>query len=161
MTEREKADMLARLFDGDAHVGSELRALVRQRAMFGDDAPVAATRTAGELRARADAIRRTREQTQAEAAAAERKRREAEAERSRRARLDTIIRRGESVWEEIEAEIARRNAAGYDKPAGLLLDLRAIAGENGATEDFVHRLQDIRKRHARKERFIERLAKLG
>jgi hypothetical protein len=121
----------------------------------------AAARTVGELRVRAAAIRRTREQAQAEKVAAELKRLEAEAARFRRARLDAIVRRGESVWQEIEVEIARRNAAGYDKAASLLVDLRAIAEENGATEDFASRLQAIRKRHARKERFIERLAKLG
>jgi hypothetical protein len=161
MSEGEKADLLERLFDGDAHVGNELRALVRRRAMSGGNAPVAAARTVGELRARAAAIRRTREQAQAEKVAAELKRLEAEAARFRRARLDAIVRRGESVWQEIEVEIARRNAAGYDKAASLLVDLRAIAEENGATEDFASRLQAIRKRHARKERFIERLAKLG
>ncbi len=161
MPEREKVDLLARLFDGDAHVGSELRARVRLHAMSRTDAPVAAARTVGELRARTDAIRRTRELAQAEKAAAERERREAEAERARRGRLDVIVRRGESVWQEIEAEIARRNATGYDTAAGLLLDLKAIAEENGATEDFDRRLVAIRKHHARKERFIERLAKLG
>jgi hypothetical protein len=125
------------------------------------DASLVAARTVGQLRARADAIRRARERAQADKAAAERKRREDEAERSRRARLDAVIRRGESVWREIEAEIERRSATGYDKAAGLLFDLRAIAEEKDATEDFVRRLQMIRERHARKERFIERLAKLG
>jgi hypothetical protein len=161
LTEAEKADLLARLFDGDAHVGSELRALVRRRAMSAAETPVVAARTVGELRARADAIRRTRERARAEKANAERKRREAEAERSRSARLDAIVRQGEGVWREIETEIARRNAAGYDKAASLLLDLRAISGERGASEDFIRRLQEIRDRHARKGRLIERLAKLG
>jgi hypothetical protein len=161
MTDQEKTKLLARSFDGDAHVTSELRALVRHRLMSEIDASLVAARTVGQLRARADAIRRARERAQADKAAAERKRREDEAERSRRARLDAVIRRGESVWREIEAEIERRNATGYDKAAGLLFDLRAIAEEKDATEDFVRRLQMIRERHARKERFIERLAKLG
>jgi len=161
MTDQDKISLLARLFDGDAHVTSELRALVRQRMVSETDAPLVAARTVGELRARASAIRLTRERAQAEKAAAEQERREAEAERSRRLRLDAIVRRGESVWREIEAEIERRNASGYDKAVGLLLDLRVIATEKGATEDFVRRLGRIRDRHARKERFIERLAKLG
>ena len=93
--------------------------------------------------------------------AAEQKRREEEAQRARRARLDAIVRRGESVWREIETEIERRNAAGYDEAVSLLLDLQAIAKEKGALEDFIRRLQEIRGRHARKERLIERLAKLG
>ncbi|NJO53735.1 MAG: hypothetical protein HC829_01865, partial [Bacteroidales bacterium] len=94
-------------------------------------------------------------------AAAERKRRDEEAERARCARLATIERRGESVWQEIEAEIERRNATGYDKAATLLADLRAIAETKGSTETFTRRLRTIRERHARKERFIERLKKLG
>lgn len=161
MTDRDKTSLLARVFDGDTHVTSELRALVRDRLTSEIDAPFIAKRTVGELRSRADAIRLTRERAQADKAAAERKRREAEAERSRRARLHAIAQRGESVWREIEAEIERRDATGYDKAAGLLIDLRAIAEETGATEDFVRRLQKIRERHARKGRFIERLAKLG
>ena len=159
MTDQDKTDLLARLFDGDAHVMSELRTFVRHRLMPKADATLIAARTVGELRARADAIRRARERAQAEKATAERKRLQAEVERTRRVRLNAIVGRGESVWQEIEAEIERRNAASYDKAAGLLLDLRAIAEEKGATEDFARRLRTIRERHARKERFIERLAK--
>jgi hypothetical protein len=161
MTEQEKTDLLARLFDGDAHVPAELRALVRHRLTSEFDAPPVAARTVGELRTRAEAIRREREREQAERAAAERKQREEEAERLRRARLDGIVRRGEGIWREIDAEIERRTAAGYDKAAGLLSDLRAIAEEKGETEDFAHRLRTIRERHARKERFIERLTRLA
>lgn len=161
MTGPEKTSFLARLFDGDAHVGSELRALVRHRLMStAEDLPTAA-RTVGDLRARAEAIRQARERALAEKAAAERKWREDDAERSRRARLDAIIRQGENVWHEIATEIERRNAAGYDKAASLLLDLMAISKEKGASGDFNRRLQEIRNRHARKERLIERLAKLG
>jgi len=161
MTDRKKTDLLARLVDGDAHVASELRSFVRQRLMSDIDAPPVAARTVGQLRTRAELIRHARERTQAEKAAAEQRRRDEEAERARRARLEDTRRRGESVWREIESEIERRNATGYDKAATLLLDLRAISEEKGEHEDFVRRLKEIRDRHARKERFIERLAKLG
>ena len=93
--------------------------------------------------------------------AAERKRRAAEQQRARHIRHDAILRRGESVWGEIEAEIERRNASGYDKAVSLLLDLKTIADEHGTAEDFGHRLRVVRERHARKERFIERLRVLG
>ncbi len=161
MTDRKKTDLLARLVDGDAHVASELRSFVRQRLMSDIDAPPVAARTVGQLRTRAELIRHARERTQAEKAAAEQRRRDEEAERARRARLEDTRRRGESVWREIESEIERRNATGYDRAATLLLDLRAISEEKGEHEDFVRRLKEIRDRHARKERFIERLAKLG
>jgi hypothetical protein len=161
MTDREKTEMLVRLFDGDPHVAAEVRAAVRNRLAPGTDASPAAARTVGEPRSRAQAIGLARQRTEADNADAQRKRQAEVAEKARPARLDTIARRGESVWSEIESEIEGRNAPGYDKAASLLLDLRTIAEERGAIEDFAGRLRTIRERHARKERLIERLAAIG
>ena len=133
-----------------------VQAAAERSAGAGTASPDAA-RTAGELRARARGIRLAHERAQAGKAAAELRRQEAQAEKSRRVQLDAIARRGESVWREIETEIGRRTAAGYDRAASLLHDLRIIAGEQGAIEGFASRLGTIRERHARKERFIERL----
>jgi hypothetical protein len=160
MTDAAKTTMLSRLFDGDPHVAAELRAEVRNRTASDDDAPPIVARTVGELLARAAVIGLAREQAAAEKLAAEHKRRVKEAEKARQARLLAIARRGEGVWREVEAEIERRNAAAYDKAAGLLLDLQAVAKERGAIEDFLRRLHAIREKHVRKERFIERLAAL-
>jgi hypothetical protein len=160
MSAPDKTAMLSRLFDGDPHVSAELRAKVRDRMVSDADAPPIVARTVGELRARAAAIGLAREQAAAEELAAEQKRRVKAAEKARQARLLTVARRGEVVWREIEAEIERRNAAAYDKAAGLLLDLQAIAKERGTIEDFLRRLHAIREKHVRKERFIERLAAL-
>jgi len=154
MHDREKAGLLMRLFDGAPHVAAELRAEVRHRLAPGTSAPSVAARTVGELRARARAIRLTRESAEADKAAAEQKRQTEEAEKARQARLDSIARRGESVWSEIEMEIERRNAVGYDKAAGLLFDLRAIAEERGSIEDFLRRLRTIREKHVRKQLWL-------
>ena len=161
MPDKDKIGMLTRLFEGDAHVAHELRAQVRHRLTQETGPAVAAVRTVGELRSRAQAIRVAREQADADKAAAEQKRRAQEAEKSRRIRLDAVARRGEGVWREIEGEIERRNSSGYDRAASLLLDLRAIAEESNTLKDFARRLQTLRERHARKERFLERLTKLG
>ena len=161
MTDGEKTDFLARLLDGDAHVPFELRAFVRQRLTAKCDASAIAARAVGELRSRGAAIRRERERAEAVWAAAERKRREVEAERVHRERLDAVVRRGDAVWREIDMEIERRSAAGYDRAASLLVDLRTIAEEKGETGSFDRRLQAIRVLHARKGSFIERLKRLG
>ena len=152
--------MLLRLHQGDLHLAAELRAAVRERTVSKARAP-AILRTVGELRSRARAIRVTRERAQAERAAAEQRREAAAAESARQARLVAIARRGEGVWREVEAEIERRSASAYDKAAALLLDLQAVADERGTMPDFTRRLLAIRERHARKERFIERLAEIG
>jgi hypothetical protein len=161
MSDSDKTAMLSRLTLGDPHVAAELQARVRNRMATGAGAPRAAARTVGHLRARADAIRRDREQAAADSLAAERARQVEEAEKARQARLSAIARRGESVWREVEAEIERRNATAYDKAAALLEDLHALARQRGGMEDFLRRLRAIRVRHARKERFIDRLAALG
>jgi hypothetical protein len=114
MTDSEKTEILARLYDGDTHVALELRARVRDRMAVEADAPPVVARTVGELRARARALGLAREHAAANKLAAERKRQVEEAEKARRVRLDTIARRGESVWRDVEAEIERRNATGYD-----------------------------------------------
>ncbi|MDB5737919.1 MAG: hypothetical protein JWO65_1587 [Sphingomonas bacterium] len=158
MSDHEKTDLLTRLFDGDPHIAVELRALVRKRRGAHGAGLPEGVRTAGELRSRARALRLARDRAEAEKAAANRRQQAEEAEKARLARVDAVARRGESVWREVETEIERRNADGYDKATTLLLDLRAIADTRGTLAQFGGRLHGIRERHARKGRFIERLA---
>ncbi|HEY5107333.1 MAG TPA: hypothetical protein VII73_11275 [Caulobacteraceae bacterium] len=161
MTDQEKTDLLVRTFDGDPHAVAELRAMVRTRLQPDTGTRTVAPRTAAELRERARAIRLARERAEADIAAEERRRQTEAAESARQARLETIRRRGESVWRDIEDEIGLRNPSGYDKAAALLSDLRALAEQQGAIEEFRRRLQEIRERHVRKERFIGRLVAIG
>ena len=64
------------------------------------------------------------------------------------------------MWREIESEIEKRNANGYDRATALLVDLRALAEEDDAMATFSGHLNALRLRHERKTRFIERLAEL-
>jgi hypothetical protein len=158
MTDHEKNALLVRLFGGDPLVGAELRSKVRER----QNAEVVATpaRTVGELRARAEEIRIASERAEAEREAAEEKRKAEEAEKIRRARVDSISKRGASVWPEVEAVIELRNAKGYEKAVELLRDLRTLADDRGGMQDFQARLLAIRERHSTKRTFIERLTDL-
>jgi len=161
MPDAAKTGMLLRLFDCDPHVGAELRAMVRKNQESKAGASPNAPRTVGKLRVRARAIRLSREQAEADKAAEERRRQAEAVEKVRQARLESIRRRGESVWREVEDEIERRNSGGYDRATILLSDLRALAENQGTIEAFLRRLVAIRERHARKERFIERLTAIG
>ena len=161
MSEAEKTDLLMRVLDGEPHVGFELRAAVWRRLAWGRGAAADALRTAGELRARTAIIRAERERARAERAAAQREARARQEQIGRRKRMDALILRGESAWNEVEAEIERRNPAGYEGAMALLRDLKAIADDGGQIEDFLDRLQAIRERHARKGRFIARLEEIG
>jgi hypothetical protein len=110
---------------------------------------------------RAQEIREAREQADALRREAERLHQLAEAEKARRARLDALRLRGESVWGQIEEEIERRNASAYDRAVDLLADMHALALEDGSQHNFGSQLASIRARHEKKARFIERLRLLG
>ena len=83
LTDGEKPAFLARLFDGDPHVGAELRAEVRRRLNGNHPMTQVQPRTAEDLKARAEAIRLAREQAAEgrEAEARERLAREQDAAR--------------------------------------------------------------------------------
>jgi hypothetical protein len=157
IAEREKAELLLRVVDGDTHVAAELRNRVRKKNL----AP-ATHRTASILRMRAKEIAGARERADAERREAERRRQAAEAEKARLARLRILKQRGaSSVWREIEQEIERRNRTGYDNATSLLFDLQVLAVEEGNQDDFERRLGSIRARHQKKAKFIERMSRLG
>ncbi len=153
MPDDEKTDVLMRVVDGDPRVAAELKRRVRAR----HPGPATALRKVSELRARAAAIRRERNHVEAEQRETERRRRAEEEERVRRRYLDALGGKGERVWGDIEDEIQRRNAPAYDRAARLLFDLQAIAAEQGTLADFARRVEALREKHARKEKFIERL----
>lgn len=154
--ESEKIELLLRVVEGDTHVAAEMKSRFRKKRPAS-----AAHRTVGALRMRAREIAKARESAAAERREAERRRQAEEAEKARRARLKALKQRGEGVWREIEAEIERRNASGYDRAATLLSDLQALAVEEGSQADFRRRLASIRARHEKKGKFIERLEGLA
>lgn len=153
--EHEKVEFLLRVADGDPHAAPELRNKSRRQ-----DASPAEGRTVGVLRQRAQEVREAREHEEAKRREAERRRQAEVAEKLRRARLNALKQRGAKVWDEIEDEIERRNASGYDRAASLLSDLQALAAEDGSQGDFARRIALIRTRHEKKGKFIERLTQL-
>ena len=157
LSDAAKTDLLMRVASGDPHVG----AVLRQTARTGEAGSGAGRRSVEVLTARAEALRGARERAEAERRAKEQRRQAALAERRRRKRLEEVMQRGESAWTEVETEIARRHASGYAQAAALLFDLEAIAIEDGTEADFARRLAGIRDRHARKQRFLERLKGMG
>ena len=160
MSEDEKADLLRRAAEGDPHVGTEIRRRARNVASSADSGAQIPRRTVSDLRRRLAAIREGREAAEAERREAERLRQEREAEEARNARIVALRQRGEAVWDEIESEVDRRHASGYDRAVALLADLKALAEEDGAAAAFAGRLDDIRRRHSRKWGFIRRLKEL-
>ncbi len=152
------------LYDGDPLAMTEWRAAVRA-ALPAEQVRAAggiSPRTAAEVLARSIEIRVAREQAAAERVLEAERRTAREAEAAARLRIvrlkERMGDRGERVWGEVEMEIERRNAGGYDRAAALLRDMQIVALEQGTDDEFARRLEDIRERHARKPRFIDRLS---
>ena len=158
--EAEKIALLKRLVDGDPHVAAEVRSKVREAVAPAAGEAQERRRTVANLRLRAAAIRKERETAAAERREAERRQKAEQEEKMRRVRLSALAQRGARVWDEVDAEIERRNAAGYERAVGLLRDLGALAEENGSVKEFSERVRSLHERHEKKRRFIERLAGL-
>jgi hypothetical protein len=158
--ETEKTALLQHLADGDPHVAAEVRSRVRKAVTLASGETYTERRIVADLRSRAAERRAAREAIEAERREAERQRQAREAEEARRLRLDAVRRRGTEVWIEVEKAISKRNPDGYEQAISLLLDLQALAGEDGETETFTSHVRSLRERHARKPRFIERLAQM-
>ena len=155
--EQEKSALLLRLVNGDSHVAAELRGRIRVAREASKERSGARCRTVAEIRALSSVVQERRRAERARRKEAERLRKAQEDARAQRMRLDSMKRRGERVWDEVEREIEYKNASSYDRAVGLLVDLRALAGETGAESAFAKRVESIRERHGRKGKFIQRL----
>lgn len=157
LPEDEKVALLLRLQAGDdPHVGTDLRRRCRG-ALGGGHATRHGQPTAGELRQKAQRLAEDRRRAAAAREAAERARRAAEQAKARALHLAALAKRGEAAWREVESLIELRNASGYDKAAVMLADLGEIAAAEGRGEAFTRHLSNLRVRHAKKGKFIERL----
>ncbi len=156
LPEEDKVALLLRLHDGDPHLGAELRQ--RRLAATGEPPDTGGRRrSAGELRQAARRRAAERHRLAAERVAAERRHREAEQAQARIRHLARLSERGAAPWREVEELISRRNQPGYERAVTLMIDLGEVARSRGEAEAFAGRLADIRARHDRKGRFIERL----
>ena len=72
-----------------------------------------------------------------------RRRREEVAAAARKKRLAAVAARGELAWREVDNEIERRNASGYDRAKALLDDLRDVASSQGTTNEFERRVATV------------------
>lgn len=160
LPEQDKAALLIRLHDGDPHLGTELRRL-RVQATGQHHHTGRVRRAAGELRKASRRIRADRHHVAAEKAAAENRRREEERALVRKKHLSLLTGRGDAPWRDVEELISLRNQPGYQRAVTLLIDLCEVARLQGSEKAFARRLSDIRSRHDRKGRFMERLDEAG
>jgi hypothetical protein len=162
LPQKEKDDLLvSALSESGEHWRNDLlRRFQQQNAAYTSSATGSVQRrTAGDLlaAAHARAEERTRLLNAKRAAEATRKKAEDDAKRARY--LDQLEKREEGVWDQITAQIQKRQPNEYDKAVTLLTDLRDAAVRRGRVPEFQAALEKLQQAHSSKLSFLRRLAK--
>jgi hypothetical protein len=114
-------------------------------------------RTAAELLDEAVARRERREQAERDRRAARSAENARRAEVARQGRLAGLAAEGDGAWARVTARIAEKKPSGYDVAVDLLVDLRDVTDPAA----FAGRLESLRREHARKVTFVEKLGHAG
>ncbi|HLF84628.1 MAG TPA: hypothetical protein VI837_10675 [Blastocatellia bacterium] len=160
---KEKDELLTNLvIDGDHVVGTErLRKLLKGRSTGPIDASPP-RRSVGELLRLTEASATERRRIEAEKRALENVRREHEMTLAREKHLDSLASHLPELWDKVESLIATKQPRKYDEAINILIDLRDLDTRTKCG-DFRFLIAELRRAHARKPAFIERLntASLG
>ena len=154
---RKEVELLRRVVYGDPHVAAYIRNWARSAQGTARGRKPGRRRTVAEIRKRMSAVGNERRAAAVRRREAERLRKAQEAEERRRARIDSVSRRGTLVWDQIETEMNSRSPQGCDRAIELLVDLRTLAEESGAVSAFSRRVRGVKERHPLEWRFVERL----
>jgi hypothetical protein len=145
----EKNNFLLRLIQGESHLSLALK---RQLGILGDGSQrnTRPRRTVSEIFAAAAEM--TERRRRAETAAAEAR---------RIAELEALAKRGDAVWNEVDALIQRGQAKPYDEAVQLLKKLRDLAEHQRQTVAFQSRLNRLHDEYSRRSSLMRRLRDAG
>jgi hypothetical protein len=133
----------------DMALGSALLGEFRRAHPAVGDRP---RRTAAQLLARAEELEAARRRQSLRRQAQAR----ADAAAARERQLSALGRRGASAWQEVEQLVEGRS---YDEAVRLVVDLREVASRADGLEEFNRVLGELRRRHARRRAFLDRLSR--
>jgi len=160
LPQAEKDDYLARFIASEEPtLATDLQRLIANRKDAAGSS--VSPRTVGALLRAAEEARDERQRAEAAQAEIEKKRREREAALARSKHLEALATREPAAWSEIEALIATKLPASYDRAVVLLIDLRDVATAKGSESDFLSRLNALRTEHARRPSLISKLERAG
>lgn len=155
----EHLTLLKRVARGDYGVGAEL--MLRFRRATQGRAATLPLRTAGELRAQAEAIAERRRQIAREREARERAARERTEQAARDRYLTRLAKEEGQAWRRVDALIGTRRPADYAAAVALLVDLRDASRRKKRDAACARRIGALRETHAKKPSLLLRLRKAG
>jgi hypothetical protein len=161
LPESEKTAWLLRLASGqEAHLRAEL--LKTFRASRGQGGvPPDKSRSVAEIMEASQQQAEARRRREAEREARERMRREQEAAAAREKHLTSLAKREPDAWRQVDALIATKRPRDYEEAVHLLKDLADLAEKRGRQAEVRHRIERLRKEHARKSTLLKHLKAAG
>jgi hypothetical protein len=159
LPENEKNDLIITEVSesGDRWRNELIRRFYRENKPLTSRAIAATQPTAGDLllAARARAEERTRRIEAERITEAARQKANEVAARARY--LDQLAKREPAVWNDVLANIQKRQPKGYDQAIQLLIDLRDLAIRQQHEAVFQTKIEDLRVKHASKVSFLQRM----
>lgn len=153
----EKDAIVLRLMQGDTQVSSELRRRFREETAPPSKATTDNRRTVGELVTAMHTHAAERKRQEAETKAEERRRKAEEAQQARKAHLDSMVGREESLWNRVRVLVESKKPTEYDFAVTIVSDLHDLAKREGTTADFEERVHTLRETFANRPAFLKRL----
>jgi hypothetical protein len=156
----ENDDCLERLLTGDEPaLAAELQRLIGNQNAAASASP--RTRTVEALLRAAQDAGDERRRIEAARAEAEKRQRDEEEALARSKYLGDLARKEPAVWAQIDALIATKQPASYDRAVGLLVDLRDAAVAHDGESSFLGRLERLVLEHARKPSLLLKIHRAG
>lgn len=164
MPRTQKDAAIAALIVGDdPHFASEFRQhAVRDicRARHSEsDSGGHKRRTVEKLIERADVIRDERRRREAETRARETAKQERARAAARKKHIESLVGKEDTLWSKVDTLIATRQPGRYDEAVSILQDLRDWADLGDSVGSFSSRMEDLCRKHARKQTLLHRFRK--
>jgi len=153
----EHLTLLERVARGDNGVGAELMHRFRQHTQ--GRAATLPLRTAGELRAQAEAIAERRRQIALEHESRKRAAQERKEQAARDRYLTRLAKEERQAWRRVDALLGARRPADYAAAVALLVDLRDASRRKDRHTEFARRVGALREAHEKKPSLLLRLRK--
>jgi hypothetical protein len=161
MPSTEKDDVIAAVLDSEAiHFVAEFRQRAfREIRGGGESLDHGTRRSAGQLRAHAEAVTEARRVKEARLQARAKAKRDREEAQRRQNYLKSLAGKEEDLWARIDALIATKQPRRYDDALTVLHDLHELAGMTGQVGVFSARMQALCHTHAKKPALLDRFQK--
>lgn len=148
LSKEECIDFLQRFLQGEAQLELKLKQRLDLIQPATTNGPTG-ERTVGELLTARKVVAQQRRQAASAAKVVQ-----------RQIELAALIKQGENAWRDVEKLIEQRTGDAYEQAAYLLAQLSELARQQGQTERFTQRIEQIRAKYSRRSSLMSALKRV-